>query len=136
MAMQVGSNQGGPKSDINMTPMIDIMLVLLIIFMILQQGLQKGLSMQVPPILEQAAVPGQESEQLVLEVLAGRQYALNQQPIPADQLEQRLREVYEGRRRKIIFVKAAEDLTYGDVVYTVDTARAAGVEIVGLVPRS
>lgn len=134
MAMNVGGSRGGPSSEINMTPMIDILLVLLIIFMVVQQGLQKGLSVQVPPV-EQSST-AQALDQIVLEVLPGGVFRLNQQPLTAAQLQDELRRVYEPRPRKVIFVRGDESTTYGEVAWAVDVARAAGVEVVGLVPRT
>ena len=135
MAMSMGGKKGGPAAEINMTPMIDILLVLLIIFMVVQQGLQKGLAVQVPPIQEESST-AQSLDQIVLEIQPGGQYALNQQVVPAGQLQARLTEVYAPRPRKVIFIKGAENITYGDVVYAVDVARASGIEVVGLVPRT
>ena len=135
MAMSAGGKKGGPAADINMTPMIDILLVLLIIFMVVQQGLQKGLSVQVPPIDSEAQL-AQAVDQIVLEIRSGNQYAINQQPVATAQLQARLTEIFVGRPRKVIFVKGAEDISYGQVVFAVDAARAAGIEVVGLVPRS
>jgi biopolymer transport protein ExbD len=135
MAMSVGGKKGGPTADINMTPMIDIMLVLLIIFMVVQQGLQRGLSVQIPPIQEELA-SADTPDQIVLQIEPGSLYLLNQQPVPADQLQARLTEVYAARPRKVIFIQGAEEITYGEVIYAVDAAGAAGVEVVGLVPRS
>jgi biopolymer transport protein ExbD len=134
--MAAGGSKGGPQSNINMTPMIDILLVLLIIFMVVQQSLQKGVSVQVPPVKKEEQTPQtQNPDQIVLEVKRGQQYFLNRQPIPAQQLQARLTEVYAPRPRKVIFIKADEDVTYGDVIYAVDIARASNIEIVGLVPR-
>jgi len=135
MGMSAGGKKGGPNSEMNMTPMIDILLVLLIIFMVVQQGLQKGLSVQVPPITEEAAT-AQALDQIVLEIQPGGVYLLNQQPLTAATLQARLNEVFAPRPRKVIFVKGAENISYGDVVYAVDVCRAAGIEIVGLVPRT
>ena len=134
MAMNVGS-KGGPSADINMTPMIDILLVLLIIFMVVQQGLQRGLSVQVPPIETQEST-AQALDQIVLEIAPNGQYFLNQQPLTSGQLQARLTEVFAPRPRKVIFVKGQENVSYGDVVFAIDVARASGIEIVGLVPRS
>ena len=135
MAMSMGGSKGGPSAEINMTPMIDILLVLLIIFMVVQQGLQKGLSVQVPPIQTEETT-AQALDQIVLEVQPGGRYLLNQQPIPAGALQARLTEVYAPRPRKVIFIQGAESISYGDVVHAVDAARASGIEVVGLVPRS
>jgi len=133
MSMNVGKAGGGPSADINMTPMIDILLVLLIIFMVVQQGLQKGLSVQIPPLETPAS--NETVDQIVLEVLPGGQYLLNQQPLNGGQLSARLHEVYDERSRKVLFVKGAEDASYGAVTDAVDIARQVGVEIVGWVPR-
>jgi biopolymer transport protein ExbD len=134
MAVKIGG-KGGSMSDINMTPMIDIMLVLLIIFMIVQQGMQKGIEVQVPPT-EETADKAQAIDQIVLDIQPGGTYFLNQEPVPAGQLQQKLTSTFSTRVRKVIFVRGAENLAYGEVVYAVDAARGAGVDLVGLVPRS
>jgi len=137
MAMGVGGKKGGPQSDINVTPMIDVLLVLLIIFMVVQQGLQRGVSMQVPPPKDKNDVAQQNNpeDQIVLEVTPGPNYAINTRPVTGAALEQTLKDIYAQRPRKVIFVKGTENLTYGDIVHAVDASRAAGVEVVGLVPR-
>ena len=142
MGMSAGCSKKGPNSDINMTPMIDILLVLLIIFMVVQQSLQKGVSVQVPPVKkdENPQPSDPNPDQIVLEVKRGRQFFVNRQPVTGD-LTQALYDIYAPRPRKILFIKADEDVAYGDVVYAVDSARAAlgagGNEdyVVGLVPR-
>jgi biopolymer transport protein ExbD len=113
--------------------MIDVLLVLLIIFMVVQQGMQRGVAVQVPP--STPSLPG-SAEQLVLEVRPGPEYLLNRQPIDPASLESRLRAVLAPRARKVVFVRGAESLSYGQVVHALDAARAAGVEVVGVVPRT
>ena len=137
MGMSTGGSKGGPQSEINMTPMIDILLVLLIIFMVVQQSLQKGIAVQVPPVKkdETPQTPNEPSDQIVLEVKRGQQYFVNRQPVPAANLLSFLTQTYAPRPRKIIFVKADEDVSYGGVVYAVDIAKQANIEVVGLVPR-
>jgi len=137
MGMGVGGKKGGAMNEINMTPMIDVLLVLLIIFMVVQQGLQRGVAVQIPPPPDQNDVAQQlpDQEQIVLEVKPGPQFAINQSPVTADALEDRLREVFANRARKVIFVKGEENLKYGDVIQAVDASRGAGITIVGLVPR-
>ncbi|HEX6041278.1 biopolymer transporter ExbD [Longimicrobium sp.] len=133
MAMGIGGRKGGGISEINMTPMIDVLLVLLIIFMVVQQGLQRGLGVMVPPPRDvETVIP--PAENLVLEVEPGGRYLLNRQPIPAGRLEESLARVFAERQRKVLFVKGAESIAYGDVVSAVDASRAAGVQVVGLVP--
>lgn len=135
MAMGVGGKKGGAMNEINMTPMIDVLLVLLIIFMVVQKGLQKGLDVQVPPTEEIEADQAENLDQIVLDVQPGPQYFLNTEPIARQNLQARLTQVFANRPRKVIFVKGAENLTYGDVIYAVDATRGAGVDVVGLVPR-
>jgi biopolymer transport protein ExbD/biopolymer transport protein TolR len=134
--MGVGGGKGGAMSEINMTPMIDVLLVLLIIFMVVQQGLQRGLSVQVPPPKEKEEIAQKppDDTQIVLEVEPGPRYLVNRQEIPAANLESFLRETFAQRARKVIFVKGAENLSYGEVVRAVDASRAADIALVGLVP--
>jgi biopolymer transport protein TolR len=136
MAMGVGGSKGGAMSEINMTPMIDVLLVLLIIFMVVQQGLQRGLSVQVPPPKEKEEIAQKppDDTQVVLEVEPGPVYKVNRQEVPAADLERFLRDVFAQRARKVIFVKGAENLNYGEVVRAVDASRAAEITLVGLVP--
>ena len=136
MAMGVGGKKGGPTSDINMTPMIDVLLVLLIIFMVVQQGLQRGVAVQVPPVKKEKQEVAQNIDQIVLDIRPGPEYFLNQEPIAQANLQARIQQVFAPRPRKVIFVKGAENLNYGQVIYAIDATRAAGVEVVGLVPRS
>ncbi|MET0395510.1 MAG: biopolymer transporter ExbD [Longimicrobiaceae bacterium] len=136
MAMGVGGKKGGPQSDINMTPMIDVLLVLLIIFMVVQQGLQRGVAVQVPPVKKEKQEVAQNIDQIVLDIQPGPQFFLNQEPIAQENLQARIQQVFAPRPRKVIFVKGAENLTYGQVIYAIDATRAAGVEVVGLVPRA
>ncbi len=136
MAMGVGGKKGGPQSDINMTPMIDVLLVLLIIFMVVQQGLQRGVAVQVPPVKKEKQEVAQNIDQIVLDIRPGPEYFLNQEPITQANLQARIQEVFAPRPRKVIFVKGAENLNYGQVIYAIDATRAAGVEVVGLVPRA
>src|SRR5829696_2410235 len=135
MAMTTGGRKGGSISQINMTPMIDVLLVLLIIFMVVQQGLQRGLSVQVPPPPDGRPILAQTGN-LVLELEPGGRYLLNRQPVARERLAQVLAEVFAPRTRKVLFVRGAETLPYGEVIAAVDASRQAGVQVVGLVPRS
>ncbi|CAN5691761.1 protein TolR [soil metagenome] len=133
MAMTSGG-KGGPAWQINMTPMIDVLLVLLIIFMVIQPTLQKGIEVQVPPV-EESTTPDAAPDQITLEIRAGPAYLINGTPVTAAELRGRIRGIFEDRERKVLFVQGADDILYGDVVNAVDAARGAGIEVVGLVPR-
>ena len=134
MAMRV-AGRSGVASEINVTPMIDVLLVLLVIFMVVQQGARKAVDVQVPPP-DPTVHPARPEQTLVLEVEPGGRFFLNRQPVRAAALEATLAGVYAGRPRKVLFVKGAEGARYGEVAAAVDAGRAAGVEVVGLVPRA
>jgi biopolymer transport protein ExbD/biopolymer transport protein TolR len=131
MGMSTGRSGGGPQSEINVTPMIDILLVLLIIFMVVQQEMQRGLSVQVPP---EEPPTDAAPEQLVLSVKPGPEYSLNRRPMHAERLRQELASVFRTRERRVLMIQADERLPYSEVVHAVDASTAAGVQVIGLVP--
>jgi biopolymer transport protein ExbD len=136
MAMIAGGTRGGFTASINMTPMIDVLLVLLIIFMVVQASLQQGISVHVPaPKMDETVAPA-GTESLVLEVHPGGRYALNRQPLNGARLTEELRAVFADRPRKLLYVRASEQLSYGEVIHAFDASRAAGVDIIGLMPRN
>lgn len=135
MAMHAGGTRGGLTASINMTPMIDVLLVLLIVFMVVQAGLQRGLSVHVPPPDAGEPKPPTSADNLVLEVEPGGRYLLNRQPLDGTRLTEELRAVFASRPRKLLFVKASEQMSYGQVIQAVDASRAAGVEVIGIVAR-
>src|SRR5512144_343467 len=127
---------GSVVSDINITPMVDVLLCLLILQMVIQPGLQKGLDLQLPLSERTELAPGTVArDQIVLRVTRGPAYALNEQIVPASDLERTLRDVFRDRPRKVLFVDGAEDIPYDEVIGVVDAARGAGLAVVGLVPR-
>ena len=131
MAMNMGGTGRDGLSDINMTPMIDVLLVLLVIFMIAQPLLQQTIDVQVPK--ERPDPSDSPSEQIVLEIREGGVYLINTQQVPEANLEDRLREIYGPRADKILFVKAEPSILYQDVISAMDAARGAGVEVLGAV---
>ena len=133
MAMSAG-NSGGVQSDINVTPMIDVLLVLLIIFMITQPLSRKALDIQVPPP-NSTQQSTQASNQIVLELADDGGYAINSQPVPKDQLDAQIHAVFDNRPAKLLFIKAAPNRLYQDVVDAMDVARGAGVQIIGFTPK-
>ncbi len=127
------SGGGGMNSDINITPFIDVLLVLLVIFMIAQPMLRKVLEIQVP-LEEQSQATQTPSTNIVLEIKADGSYAVNTQPVEKAQLGVRLREIYDPRPDKLLFIKADNGRPFRDVIEVIDVARGAGVQVFGLAP--
>ena len=134
MGMSVGGG-GGLTNEPNVVPMIDILLVLLIIFMIMQPMMRRAIDLQLPDPQPVVAPANSVSDQIVLEVLPGDQYAVNKEPLTTQTLPGRLKDIYAGRPDKIIFVKGHPDVKYQNVIFAMDVARGAGVKVIGVAPK-
>jgi biopolymer transport protein TolR len=133
MGMAAGGGDG-VTSEINVTPMIDVLLVLLIIFMVVNALSRTVVEVQIPP-KETAAATSQQSAQIVLELLADGNYSINAQAgFPKEQLDAQIHTIYDNRPAKLIFVKPAGTRTYGEVIEAIDIVQGAGVEIIGFTP--
>jgi len=135
MSMSTGSGSTSLTNEPNVTPMIDVLLVLLIIFMLIVPSSRKAIDVQLPDPTPSTAPANANVDQIVLEVLPKGQFSINKQPVTKDRLGARLKEIYDPRPDKIIFVKGDPTVTYQDVINAMDVARGAGVKVIGVPPK-
>jgi biopolymer transport protein TolR len=131
MGMDVGGSKGGPKSEINVTPLVDVVLVLLIIFMILQPMLQMGYDVQVPP--KQEGPTAAPTDQIIISFTAAKEVYLNKERVEPSNLPIRLQEVLRNRGNKVIFFSVEDAANYGDAMRIMDIVRNNGAKNIGIV---
>jgi biopolymer transport protein TolR len=132
MSMDLGGAKGGVKSDINVTPLVDVMLVLLIIMMLIAPMLQQGVSLRLPTATNTVDKP-ESADQTVIAIAANKEIYLNAKPIREADLAQRVTDILESKTEKIVLIRADEEVEYGAVMAVMDQLRQAAVEDVGLI---
>jgi biopolymer transport protein TolR len=134
MGMSIGGG-GGPKSDINMTPMIDVLLVLIIIFMVITPLTPKGLEALVPQPPPPNSKPNPADDRtIVVTINKDNTMLVNTEPIAENALQKRLEDIFKTRAERIMFVKGDPDIEYKIVAEVIDIGHGAGVDRIGLMP--
>jgi biopolymer transport protein TolR len=131
MAMDTGQGRGQMVSQINVTPLVDVMLVLLVIFMVTAPIIQQGVEVTLPSVKAEA-LPGKE-EQFVVSITKDGQIYLNDAKLSADDLSGKLKAIGQERPDREVFIRADDQVPYGEVIKTMAAIKAAGIENVGMV---
>ncbi len=131
MSMQLGGS-GDIKADINVTPLVDVMLVLLIIVMLVAPLVQQGVSLQLPVAANTSDHP-ETSDQTTVAITSDKRFWLNGSQVSENDLRQRIADALEGKKERVVLIKADVEAEYGDVMKAMDELRAAGIEDMALI---
>ena len=132
MSMDLGGAKGGVKSDINVTPLVDVMLVLLIIMMLVAPMLEQGVQVKLP-IATNATPKPQSQDQTIIAIGANRAMYVNAKPVQEAELATKIGELLENAKEKVVLIKADEEVEYSAVMAAMDQLRQAGIEDIGLI---
>jgi biopolymer transport protein ExbD len=130
--MDVGGAKGGIKADINVTPLVDVMLVLLIIMMLIAPMLQQGVTVRLP-VAENTADKPSSQDQTMIAIAPNGDVYLNAKPVQKGDLATKVTELLENKKEKLVLIRADTDAQYGAVMGAMDELRQAGIEDIGLI---
>jgi biopolymer transport protein ExbD len=130
--MQVGGS-GSIKSDINVTPLVDVVLVLLIIFMVITPVIQMGYLVKVPPKAPANLPPAAVQDQIILRLYTGDRVMINKEELTMAQFPGRIREILRGNTSKMVFFAGGRDVEYDATIKFLDLARSAGAKNIGII---
>ena len=132
MSMDLGGAKGGVKSDINVTPLVDVMLVLLIIMMLITPMLNQGVAMRLPQATNSADKPTTQDNTTVAVGKDGSLY-VNSKPVSEGEMAAKITDALEGKKEKVVYIKADEEALYSAVMTAMDQLHQAGVEDIALI---